>query len=276
MVAVLAILLLARAGLRLEVDVVGVRGPHRARAHHAREAPARCSRELQGHGRRHAADRGEVERGRARARARTSRTSTPPTRARTQSAPNGVPGLRPLRRPRPRARALGLRIIITITGDAPRWATDGGRGTGANANYGQRRRVRAVRGRGREAILGQLRGLPAVHYFTIWNEPNHRNFLKPTRERARASTATWSTRRCPQIRRNGAADAQIFVGEPAPVGRAPVAMGPKAFLRRWLCLNKRLRRTSRGTGCRSFKRSTRTASRTTPTARPSACPKKRT
>jgi len=46
---------------------------------------------------------------------------------------------------------------------------------------------------------------------------------------------------------------QVFVGELAPVGRAPVATGPTAFLRRWLCLDTRFRRSSHGTGCRSFK-----------------------
>ena len=29
---------------------------------------------------------------------------------------------------------MGFRIIVTITGDTPRWATDGGNGTGANVN----------------------------------------------------------------------------------------------------------------------------------------------
>jgi hypothetical protein len=58
----------------------------------------------------------------------------------------------------------------------------------------------------------------------------------------------------PRIRRHGRSGVRIFVGELAPVGRAPRAMGPKAFFRRWLCLNRRLKRTSRGTGCRRFKR----------------------
>ena len=47
-------------------------------------------------------------------------------------------------------------------------------------------------------------------------------------------------------------NARIFIGETAPVGRAPKAMGPKEFIRKWLCLNSRLRRTSAGS-CRSFK-----------------------
>jgi hypothetical protein len=44
----------------------------------------------------------------------------------------------------------------------------------------------------------------------------------------------------------------VFVGETAPVGRAGKVIGPKAFLRRWLCLSKRFRKIRSG-GCRRFK-----------------------
>ena len=100
---------------------------------------------------------------------------------------------------------------------------------------------------------GRFGGLPAVHYFTIWNEPNHRNFLKPTSAapgvyRKMVDTAL------PLIRRHGPSGVRIFVGELAPVGRAPVSMGPKAFFRRWLCLNSRLRKSRGSSACRRFKR----------------------
>ena len=49
-------------------------------------------------------------------------------------------------------------------------------------------------------------------------------------------------------------NAKILIGETAPVGRAPKAMGPKEFFRKWLCLNSSYRRTTKGTGCRSFKK----------------------
>ena len=58
----------------------------------------------------------------------------------------------------------------------------------------------------------------------------------------------------PQIRANAVPGAKILVGELAPVGRAPKAMGPTEFLRKWLCLNKRFKRTSSGAGCSSFKK----------------------
>ena len=67
-------------------------------------------------------------------------------------------------------------------------------------------------------------------------------------------TGRWSIPALPLIRRNGPSGVRIFVGELAPVGRAPIAMGPKEFLRKWLCLNSRLRRTSGSSACRRFKR----------------------
>jgi hypothetical protein len=171
------------------------------------------------------------------------------------SNPAAYPGFAPYDDLMLRARALGMRIIVTITGDAPRWATAGGRGRSfATANwkvsageYGRFAAAVALR------YSGRFGGLPAVHYFTIWNEPNHRNFLKPVSAapgvyRKMVDTAL------PLIRRNGPSTVRIFVGELAPVGRAPVSMGPKAFFRRWLCLNSRLRRTSGTSACRRFKR----------------------
>ncbi|HZO59304.1 MAG TPA: hypothetical protein VFB51_06420 [Solirubrobacterales bacterium] len=154
-----------------------------------------------------------------------------------------------------RARSLGMRIIVTITGDAPRWATAGGRGRSfATANYkvnsGEYSRFAGAVAR---RYSGRFGGLPAVHYFTVWNEPNHRNFLKPTSQAPRIYRNLVDAA-LPAIKRNGPSGVRIFVGELAPVGRAPIAMGPKEFLRKWLCLNRRLRRTSSGSGCRRFKR----------------------
>jgi cellulase (glycosyl hydrolase family 5) len=150
-----------------------------------------------------------------------------------------------------RVNAMGMRVLLTLTGDAPRWATAGGRGRSfATANYRpsptEYARFAAAMAR---RYSGRFSGLPAVRYFTIWNEPNHKQFLKP-------SSASPTIYRglvdaaIPQIRANAVSGAQIFVGETAPVGRPGKAMGPTAFLRRWLCLNKRFRRA----GCGGFKK----------------------
>jgi Cellulase (glycosyl hydrolase family 5) len=151
-----------------------------------------------------------------------------------------------------RARALGFRIVLTITGDAPRWATSGGLGTGSNVNYRPSANefanfAAAVAKR----YSGIYAGLPAVFYLTIWNEPNHRQFIKPTKS-APGIYRNMVDAAIPKIRAANR-NAKIWIGETAPVGRAPKAMGPKEFFRKWLCLNNRLRRTS-GSGCRNFKR----------------------
>ena len=168
------------------------------------------------------------------------------------SNPAAYPGFFPYDDLITRARLLGMRIIVTITGDAPRWATAGGKGASERtANWKvdsleYARYATAVTRR----YSGSFAGLPAVHYFTIWNEPNHRNFLKPISQ-APQIYRRMVDRAVPAIRRPGV---KVFVGELAPVGRRPRAMGPTEFLRKWLCLNRRFKRTSRGSGCRHFKR----------------------
>jgi hypothetical protein len=169
------------------------------------------------------------------------------------SDPYSYPGFFPYDDLIRRARALGFRIIVTITGDAPRWATQGGKGTGSDVNYrpsaGHFADFAAAVAR---RYSGDLGDLPAVFYFTIWNEPNHRQFIKPTRS-APSIYRNLVDAAIPRIRAVNK-NARIFIGETAPVGRAPKAMGPKEFIRKWLCLSNRLRRTSKGSGCRSFKR----------------------
>src|SRR5207247_1982058 len=70
------------------------------------------------------------------------------------------------------------------TGDAPRWATRGSKGSSfATANYGvdageYAKFATAVAKR----YAGNFLGLPHVIYYSIWNEPNHKQFLKPQSE----------------------------------------------------------------------------------------------
>ena len=165
------------------------------------------------------------------------------------SGPAAYPGWYPYDDLVRRATNLGFGIIITITGDAPRWATEGGLGnTFETAN---RRVIASEYGQFAAAVAkrysGDLPDLPPVKYFSIWNEPNHRNFIKPTKEAPKIYRDLVNAA-IPQIRANAVPDAKILVGELAPVGRAPKAMGPTEFLRKWLCLNKRFKRTSSGAG----------------------------
>jgi hypothetical protein len=170
------------------------------------------------------------------------------------SDPAAYPGFGPYDDLVRRASALGFRLVATITGDAPRWATAGGRGRNfATANYkpsaGEYARFA---GAVAKRYSGRFGGLPAIRYFTIWNEPNHKQFLKPQRA-APGLYRRLVEEAIPQIRRNAAGSAKVFVGETAPVGRAGKVIGPKAFLRQWLCLDKRFRSLRSGS-CSHFKR----------------------
>jgi hypothetical protein len=150
-----------------------------------------------------------------------------------------------------RAAALGFRILITITGDAPRWATRDGKGLSfATANYGvdageYAKFAAAVAKR----YAGNFQGLPHVIYYSIWNEPNHKQFIKPQSE-APAIYRRLVDEGIPAIRKAGGPAAQVFVGETAPVGRPGKVIGPTEFIRKWLCLSKRFKRS----GCSGFKK----------------------
>jgi hypothetical protein len=171
------------------------------------------------------------------------------------SNPAAYPGFWPYDDLVRRASASGMRIIITLTGDAPRWATAGGKGASfrtANykpspGEYGLFAGAVALR------YSGRFGGLPQVRYFTIWNEPNHEQFLKPQGNAPRLYRKLVDAG-VPAVKRNGAGGVKVFVGETAPVGRAGKVIGPKAFFRRWLCLNRRFRATRGGPGCGSFRK----------------------
>ncbi len=169
--------------------------------------------------------------------------------------PAAYPGFGPYDDLVRRADALGMRILATITGDAPRWATYRSRARSfRSANY---RPSAREYGRFTAAVArrysGEFQGLPKVRYFSLWNEPNHKQFLKP-RSAAPRIYRELVYAGLTAIRRNGAAGARVFVGELAPVGRPGKVIGPGAFLQRWLCLTKRFRPRRRGDGCRRFEK----------------------
>jgi hypothetical protein len=168
--------------------------------------------------------------------------------------PAAYPGFGPYDDLIARANARGMRIIVTITGDTPRWASAGGRSTSfATSNYKPSPHEYALFASAvAQRYSGRFGGLPAVRYFTIWNEPNHEQFMKPTSAAPSVyRQMVWQA--IPAIRRVAASGTKVFVGETAPVGRAGRVMGPKAFIRNWLCMNKRLRAVRKG-ACRGFKR----------------------
>jgi hypothetical protein len=170
------------------------------------------------------------------------------------SDPSAYPGFGPYDGLVQRATAKGFRLLITVAPDAPTWATAGGRG--GNYKVDSRDFADFARAVGRR-YSGAFGGLPAVKYFSIWNEPNHIFFLKPRAQSPRIYRRLVE-RGLPALRAAAPAGSRIFVGELAPVGTATKVLGPKRFLQQWLCLDSRFKRlrgsSARKAGCQRFKR----------------------
>ena len=195
----------------------------------------------QGAGRRRAADRGQVERGRSGSGARTrSRRSTPPTRAPT-------PASSPTTTSCERATAKGFRVHDHAR---PRRAATGRPSGGRGGNYKVDSRdfadfARAVGKR----YSGVYSGLPKVTYWSIWNEPNHIFFIKPRSQAPRVYRRLVRARRAGAEGR-GARRSRCSSGELAPVGTATKVIGPLRFLQQWLCVDKQLQAPARPDGAR--------------------------
>jgi hypothetical protein len=128
----------------------------------------------------------------------------------------------------------GMEVQLTLTGPVPKWATKRKRGHLNTPNAGEF---------GRWARAVAIRYGDSVDLWSIWNEPNHPEFLRPQFKHGRAAS--------PRIYRGlyqageralhgvpgGAGDLVLF-GETAPIGNANL-VSPLGFLRGATCLNSR-------------------------------------
>jgi hypothetical protein len=154
--------------------------------------------------------------------------------------PADYPGFAPYDDLTRRAVSKGFRIVMGLAPDAPRWATEGAPlVTPETVNLDPSAKefgsfASAVARR----YSGRYRDLPAVRYFSIWNEPNHELFLKPNEKSPQIYRGLVAAA-VERMRRDGARNAQVLVGETAPAGRPGTVMGPREFIQRWLCLDRR-------------------------------------
>jgi hypothetical protein len=127
----------------------------------------------------------------------------------------------------------GIELQLTLTGPVPRWATRGAR---------DQRTEPGARAFGRWVRAVALRYGSRVHLWSVWNEPNHPDFLAPQyRGGAPASAAIYrrlykAAERALHGVPGGASDRVLF-GETAPIGNQNV-VSPLAFLRGALCLDR--------------------------------------
>jgi hypothetical protein len=133
------------------------------------------------------------------------------------------------------ARARGLHILVTPSGPGPDWATLGGDGVHFPSPTRFRRFMTAV---GRQ--FGSR-----INLWSIWNEPNHPQFLGPQYRRGHAYSPRlyrrlfWAAKKA--LKQTGNRRDRVLMGETAPRGNRHVVY-PLRFLRGSLCLNKRYRK----------------------------------
>ncbi len=147
------------------------------------------------------------------------------------------------------AHARGWKVLLTVTSPVPRWATGNPRGRSAlyKPNAGQFKAFMTAVGR---HYAGK------VSLFSIWNEPNHHEFLEP-QFNSNGSPASPGIYRAlylagyAGLQAAGIAHPAVLIGETAPEGeahpRTPVRgpnhnVSPLTFMRGVLCLNSSYRR----------------------------------
>jgi hypothetical protein len=141
------------------------------------------------------------------------------------------------------ARQRGMNLLVTISGPVPKWAT--------RSRRSHVRRPSPARFRQFVSAVGR-RYRDTVRMWSIWNEPNHPDFLAPQytgRGRHRRPASPRIYRRLFQaaragLRRSGNGDDRVLMGETAPRGNSNV-VAPLAMLRGALCLNAEYRRRGR-------------------------------
>jgi hypothetical protein len=132
----------------------------------------------------------------------------------------------------------GIELQLTLTGPVPTWATKTKRGHLNTPNASEF---------GRWAVAVATRYGDRVNLWSIWNEPNHPQFLKPQYRHGEPAS--------PRIYRKlyqaaegaihrvaGGSRDKVLLGETAPIGNANL-VSPLGFLRGATCLNSAYQET---------------------------------
>jgi len=168
--------------------------------------------------------------------------------------PADYPGFAPYDDVVRRAQDMGFRVLLDLGPDAPRWATSDGAELGpatGNRKPDPREYAQFAAAVGRR-YSGDFEGRPAVEWYSLWNEPNHHFFLKPNEDAPRIYRELVAAA-LPALRGAAPENAKVLVGETAPIRRPGAVLGPRDFLRRWLCLDERFQPTPGEPGCRGFR-----------------------
>jgi hypothetical protein len=131
----------------------------------------------------------------------------------------------------------GIKVLVTITGPAPRWATEGARDNITNPRASDFENFTT-------AVARQFGSRAA--YYSIWNEPNFPSWLSPQFDSKGRATAPRMYRSLYQaalrgLARGGQAKAKVLLGELAPRSNKG-GVAPLAFLRGVFCLSNSYKR----------------------------------
>jgi hypothetical protein len=139
------------------------------------------------------------------------------------------------------AKARDMRVLVTVSGPVPRWATRGGDDHVTRPSPTRFRRFMQA--------VGTRYG-DDVRYWSIWNEPNHPDFLQPQYRRGRPYSPRLYRRLFQEgrrgLERSGNENDRVLFGETAPRGNRNVVF-PMDFMRTAMCLDSRYRKR-RGCG----------------------------
>jgi hypothetical protein len=136
------------------------------------------------------------------------------------------------------AKARGVSVTLTLTGPVPRWAT---RDKKDNFSYPDANEFGAF-----ATAIGRRYG-DSVTTWSIWNEPNQPQFLKPQYKNGKPYSPTLYRKLYQKAYaglRSTPSNLQdtILIGETSPRGNANVVR-PLAFLRGMLCLDSKWRKS---------------------------------
>lgn len=130
----------------------------------------------------------------------------------------------------------GWDVVLTVSGPIPKWASRSGRS----------QVTRPIPRKFREfaKLVGERYG-SRVETFSIWNEPNHPDFLRPQYVKGKPYSGRLYRQLAQQgikgLAAAGVPSSRVLIGETAPVGTRKV-VAPLTFLRQTLCLNSRYRK----------------------------------
>jgi hypothetical protein len=128
------------------------------------------------------------------------------------------------------AHARAMRVLMTVSGPGPRWAT--------RSREDRVTRPSPTRFRRFMTAVGHRYG-DQIDYWSVWNEPNHPDFLQPQYRRGRPHSPRLYRQLFRAARkgldRSDNAHDRVLMGETAPRGNTHV-VAPLDFLRGSLCL----------------------------------------